>query len=126
MSSRPVLKPQLVFNNTTLAATISSLITNINMIPIVSYTVVWTGSPTGTLVVQVCNDYVPSPGGVLIPPVNAGSWKTLTTPSSVSLGGAGGSTFLDVPVTAAAWIKLLYTSSSGTGNINATLAGKVY
>lgn len=125
MSSRPLLKPQSVFTNVVLSANRTSLVTNINMISIFSYTVFWTGTPTGEFTVEVSNDYVPSPEGVLVAPANAGHWVAIPLDTDVLAVGDDGSAFIDVATIGAAWARLLYTRTSGTGTVNATITGKV-
>mgnify|MGYP000101883020 CR=1 FL=1 len=124
MSSRPLLKPQSVVTNGNMATSLTSLATNINMVSILSYTIVWTGSPTGTFSVQVSNDYIPNPLGVQDAPVNAGTWVALSLSTTVAPAGSGSSAFIDIDTCGAAWIRLVYTRSSGTGTLNATIAGK--
>lgn len=124
MSSRQLLKPQSVVTNGDLSDDLVSLITNINMISILSYTLNWTGTPTGTFNVEACNDYVPSPAGVLDDPINAGTWVPLTLSTTVSAVGSDGSAFIDIDTMGSAWVRLTYTSGSGVGVLNATIAGK--
>lgn len=124
MSSRPLLKPQLVITNGDMSADLTSLATNINMISLLSYTLVWTGTPAGTFAVSVSNDYIPNPNGVNDLPANAGTWVPLTLSSIVSAQGDDGSAHIDIDTIAAAWIRLTYAASTGAGVLNATIAGK--
>lgn len=77
---------------------------------------VWTGTPTGTNVIQVSLD-----------PVVLG-WETIgptaytITPDQPS--GSAGSNFYDLPLGAAAWIRFVYTASSGTGSLSVKIALK--
>ncbi len=124
MSSRPLLKPQAVLTAQSMAASFTSLITNVNMISILSYTLAWTGTPTGTFTVEVSNDYVPTQHGVLDPAANTGTWVALVLSVTVAATGADGSAFIDVDTMGAAWVRLKYTRDSGTGAATATIAGK--
>lgn len=124
MSQQPQLKPQKVITNASMGASIVSLITNVNLFSIFSYNLSWTGTPTGTFSVEVCNDYEPSPAGVLQSPAVAGNWVPLTLSTPVVAAGSADTAFIDIDITGAAWVRLKYTRSSGTGTLNATLAGK--
>lgn len=90
----------------------------------VSYNISWTGTPTGTFSVQVCNDYV-QPVGVQDYPLTSGTWVDIPLSSVVTAAGVADTAFIDVDVIGAAYIRLVYTRIAGTGTLNATLAGKV-
>ena len=124
MSSRPLLRPQKVVTNQSMASNVTSLVTNINMMGCVSYNISWTGTPTGTFSVQVCNDYV-QPVGVQDHPLTSGTWVDIPLSSVVTAAGVADTAFIDVDVIGAAYIRLVYTRFAGTGTLNATLAGKV-
>ena len=94
------------------------------MISCVGYTVAWTGTPTGTFSVEVSQDYV-APVGVQDEPLNAGTWVPLTLSVPVLAAGTADTAFIDVDVTGAAYVRLVYTATSGSGTLNATIAGKV-
>lgn len=90
---------------------------------------VFTGSPSGTFVVEVSSDNVqpcvvgqancpsaPNPGG------NVVNWVTYTG-SSESISAAGN--FLwNLTHAGYRWVRLVYTKSSGTGSLSATFTGK--
>lgn len=101
--------------------------TNINGLPGISFDLVWTGSPTGTFQVQVSNSYSQDPEGNVIA---AGNWTTLPTSSFSGTypvpSGSGSSGFLDVVGTEAAWVRLAYTATSGTGSLTVIAAAKVF
>ena len=130
MSTRTALRPTPVITNGDMSATsITSLVTVLQSITGCSYQAVWSGtSPVGTLSVQVSNDYaLTATGGV----ANSGTWTTITLnvggspASSVSVSGNTGSAFIDIDKTGAYAVRLVYTKGSGTGTLNATIAGKV-
>lgn len=124
MSVRPQLKPQIVVNNVIMTADVISLPSNINAFGDCSYTLNWTGTPTGTFQVEVCNDYVPSPPGVIPEEPMSGTWVPLTLSTSVTASGSAGTAAIDIVGTSFAWIRLHYVFSSGTGHLTATVAGK--
>lgn len=126
---RPFIKPNTqvpIINNVSMASNIISPVTNIFLIPGISYDLVWTGSPVGTFQVQVSNSYSQDPSGAQL---NAGSWNTLPTSSFSGTypvpAGSSGFGFLDVVGTEAAWIRLQYTATSGSGSLTVVAAAKV-
>jgi hypothetical protein len=127
MSSRPLLKPQQVMTNAVANQNRTSLVTNINMISMVSYTVFWEANVTGTFSVQVCNDYV-APVGVQNYDLDNGHWVALTLTTPVTATGTADSALIDIVLTAPAYIRLVFTDTSGgtgSGTINSWLSGKV-
>lgn len=122
MATRPYLPPYSVITNGDMSGTLTSPPTNIQQIPFISYSLVYTGTPTGTFNVQVSNDYTLNSAGAV---QNAGHWETLTLSSAVTASGSADNSFIDVRGTAAAWIRLVYTPSSGSGSLNVVVAGKV-
>ncbi len=74
---------------------------------------VWTGTPTGTMVVQVSLD-----------PTNLG-WETVSfSPTPDQPAGADGTNYFSLNQTGAAYIRLVYTRVSGTGSLSAKIAAK--
>lgn len=129
MSSRPLLAPNNflpIINGASMATSITGPATIIQMLPGISYDIAWTGTPVGTLQVQVSNTYQQnSDGSVKV----AGNWSTLP-PSSFSgtypiPAGSPGNGFLDVVGTEAYAVRLTYTAASGTGSLTVVAAGKV-
>ncbi len=89
----------------------------------ISYDVSWAGSaPVGTMVVQVSNTYTENADGTV---KNAGSWTTMPLSVVPSVSGSSGNGFIDIDVTAAYAIRLVYSRVSGTGTMNATITAKV-
>lgn len=72
---------------------------------------VWTGSPTGTLKLQISNDTEE--------PTN---WDDLDD-SSVSITTAGSETYIVAEVEYG-FVRIVYTRSSGTGSFGAKFVGK--
>lgn len=74
---------------------------------------VWTGTPTGTLAVQISLD----------PDVLG--WQTITfDPTPDQPSGSSGSDYFSINQTSAAYIRLVYTRVSGTGTLTAKIAAK--
>jgi len=127
MSSRPLLKPQQVMTNALADQNRTSLVTNINMVSMISYNVFWENNVTGDFSVEVCNDYV-APVGVQDYQLNSGHWVPLTLSTPVSAAGTADSALIDVVLTGSCYVRLVFTDTSGgtgSGVINAWIAGKV-
>lgn len=131
MSFRPELKPYQVITDGNMATSLTSLVTIIQKISLVSYTVSWSGtSPSGTLSMQISNDYEIGPTGAV---VNSGNWSALSftnhgsvTPvTSITVSGNTGADDLISDLCGAYAIRLIYTRSSGTGTLQAYICGKV-
>lgn len=137
MSTRTNLRPQIVIpspqgtpaNSGDMSSNITSAPTVLQSLSRVSYSCSWVGTaPVGTISVQVSNDYSIGPNGVV---ANAGTWNTVTLlyngvlVMSVPISGNSGNGFVEVNETAAYAIRLVYTATSGTGTLTATVVGKV-
>jgi hypothetical protein len=127
MSTRYRITPDLnnPLINQSMATSFNGPPTNINGIPGISYDLAWSGTPTGTFQVQVSNTYAQAPNGTV---TNAGNWNTLPTSSFTGTypvpAGSSGNGFLDVVGTEAAWVRLQYTASGGTGTLVVLAAAK--
>ncbi len=124
MSSRPQFSPASVITNGDMSASITSAVTIIQKLSQISYDISWTAgsSPVGVMSVQVSNTYSQDSSGAV---KNAGNWTTLTLSATPSVTGNTGNGFIDVDATGAYAIKLIYTRTSGTGTMNATISAKV-
>lgn len=130
MSDRPLIVPNLIkplINAASMATTITGPASIINRLPGISYDLSWTGAPVGTFQVQVSNTYSQNADGSV---ANAGNWNTLP-PSSFQgtypvPAGTADHGFLDVVGTEAYAIRLVYTATSGSGNLTVIPAAKVW
>lgn len=131
MSIRPELRPYQVITDGNMAANITSLVTIIQKISLVSYTISWSGtSPSGTVSMQISNDYELDPTGAV---KNAGNWSLLSfynhgtaaPVTSVTVSGNTGTDELISSLCGAYAIRLIYTRTSGTGTLQAYVCGKV-
>lgn len=123
MSSRPIAPPYSVITNGSMAGNITSAVTIIQNLSMISYDISWTGTtPVGVMTVQVSNTYAVNADGTVR---NAGNWTTLTMSSPMTVTGNSGNGFADIDATGAFAIRLVYTRTSGTGTMNATLSAKV-
>ena len=123
MSSRPMLTPFSVITNGDMSANIISAVTIVQNLSMISYDVSWTGTaPVGVMSVQVSNTYTQNADGTVR---NAGNWTTLTLSAPTNVSGATGNGFIDVDATGAFAMRLVYTWTSGTATMNATISAKV-
>lgn len=120
MASRPKLGPYPVITNGDMStASITSKNTICDNISAISYDVSWSGTaPVGTLSVQISNTPVINGEGV----ISGGQWTEIL---SQAVSGNTGNGVFDVLITAAYAIRLVYTRTSGTGSLQATVHGKV-
>ncbi len=111
-------------------ATLTSTVTNLQFLDNAGYQFNFTGSPVGTLAVQVSADYAQDELGNV---TNAGNWVPLTitywngtafiTSTSVPTS-VGSPVYLDLALLSASWIRSVYTKISGTGTLNAFITAK--
>ena len=126
MSTRFTLLPQQVATAVSMSADGYSTVTNINAISALGYTISWTNGALGTFQVEVCNDYVPSPAGVIPNDPANGTWVPVTLTTPVTSTGTANTAYIDIVGISAAWVRLHFVYSSSTGGtFSATLAGKV-
>jgi hypothetical protein len=92
---------------------------NLDQYDNVSYQVVWTGTPTGTIAVDVSNDYNPQ--------TQVGTWTDVTaslTPAPTNPAGSAGDHAIDANQIPFGWIRLRYVHASGSGQVTVTYKAK--
>lgn len=129
MSTRPYIPSEPVIVNGSMALTLTSLVTIIQRLSMISYSVLWSGStPLGNIQVQVSNDYSEYPDGSVH---NAGTWNPLplavsgTEETSIPISGNTGNGFIDIDQLGGYAIRLQYLPTSGTGTLNVIMNAKV-
>ena len=106
-----------------MSANIISAVTVIQNVYSLSYDISWTGTaPVGTMSVQVSNTYSQNQDGSVR---NPGNWTTLVLTSPTPVSGSPGNGFIDIDELGAYAVRLVYNRTSGTGTMQATIAGKV-
>ena len=122
MSSRFPLKPFSVITNGNMASNITSLPTIVQNTSMVSYDISWIGTaPNGTISVQASNTYQENAaGGVAV----AGNWTSLPLSSTPVINSNSGAGAVDIDATGFYALRLVYTANSGSGTMNAVIAGK--
>jgi hypothetical protein len=123
LASRSLIQPYPVIQNGNMASTITSAITILTNTSVVSYTYSWSGTaPSGTVSVQVSNDYSENAAGATS---NPGTWNTLPLGGTTTVSGNTGNGAIDIDITGFYAIRTVYTPVSGTGTLQATIKGKV-
>lgn len=123
MASRPIIKPFSVITSGDLSGNITSIVSIIDNLSMASYSLSWVGSsPSGTVNVQVSNDYTENVDGSVR---NAGTWNNLPLSISPAVSGNTGNGFIDIDAQAGYALRLTYTRISGTGTLQALVTGKV-
>jgi len=123
MSSRPQFNPFPVIVDGDMSGNIISAVTIIQKLSMISYDISWSGTtPVGAMSVQVSNSYSQNADGSVR---NAGNWTTLTLSSPPTVSGNTGNGFIDVDATGAFAMRLVFTRTSGTGTMQATISAKV-
>jgi hypothetical protein len=120
--------PVQIVTNQSMTTSFNSIGIDCNQHALASIQAEWTGATaTGTLKLQISDDIVPvqpttgnpvgaNPAGEVV------NWSDYTG-STTTVSGPGNFMWNMVYV-GFRWVRLVYTSSSGTGTLNATFAGK--
>lgn len=117
-----IIDPVKIVTVGDMSSSINSIGINVRQFALCSIQAVWTGSPVGNFTVQTSNDIVPISAGS-DPASNVVNWTTYTGSSSAA-GGSAGDLMYVLDFSPYAWIRLAYTSTSGTGTLNSTFLGK--
>lgn len=79
---------------------------------------IWTGTPTGTFIIQVSNKPAPVES-------TDTDWTTLSLAVAITQpAGSASNDFVDLSTLPARWARPKYTNASGTGNIQAWCTAK--
>ncbi len=107
------ITPVQLISNGNMSGSLSA-IQQLEQIYAYSVEAVYTGSPDGTLLLQASNDWNPG--------TSTGTWTTIDD-SSNSITGAG-SSFWNVTSSNYAYVKFVYTATSGSGTLNVFFYGR--
>lgn len=114
MSNKTLFTNSIITAGDMSQTSLTSRVTKIQFEDNIGLQISWTGSPVGTLAVQVSADQI--------------SWISLPTSAFVGTypvpGTSSSPGYLDINQTSAPFIRLVYTRSSGTGVLNALIVGK--
>jgi len=107
MARKHVTPEKQVFDNFDLSAAGTSIETDCEQLDRIRYDLNWTGAPIGNISVQVSNTKA------------VGSWKTLGIDPSLDIVGIAGSAEIDIENICWKYVRLSWSFSGGTGNLNA-------
>lgn len=110
-SLRPI---PIITNGDMSQASLTSIVVPIQFEDNVGMQFVWTGSPVGTFTVQVSLDQI---NWSTIPPTSFSG--TYPIPGTTSSPG-----YLDMALLSAAFVRVIYTKSSGSGTLNVLCVAK--
>ena len=109
MGVKRVIDTYQLITDGDMSSDVTSDTTNILYTDRVSYQISYTGTPTGSFSVQISNDET--------------TWENMTLSTAVSAAGSADNHFIDCE-TGAKYIRLKYTSSSGSGTLQVKLVAK--
>ena len=111
-------KFQTINNGDMSQSSITSSVTNIQYLDSIGIQLQWTGSPVGSLAIQLSADYAQDAQGNV---TNSGNWTTM---QSISTTG-GSPVYVDITETSSPFIRVVYTKTSGTGTLNGFITAKM-
>jgi hypothetical protein len=120
---KTVLLPSKIIDAGDMSTNLTSKVTDIRYLDNIAIQLNWTGSPTGTFVIEGSLDYVPPPsaGGTA---VNAGTWNAIPVSPTPAPAGSADSQLIELNQKAFPFIRTRYVKTSGTGTCNAYISGK--
>lgn len=111
MSVKAVITPYPVITNGDMSGTLTSLATDVLSCDNIAYQVVYTGSPVGDFAIEGT--------------VNGTNWEPLDLGNpSPEASGSSGSFVVSLKGIPYAKLRLVYTATSGTGNLSVWVMGK--
>lgn len=122
MASRSTLEPIKLFAAQDMTSTLHSAPFLVNQPTLVSISLGWTGTPTGTFQLEVSNDVTFYANGTVN---NPGTWTSLPLSHTPTASGSTGSDFINAQGVAAYAARLSYTAASGSGSLTAIAMAKV-
>jgi len=115
MANRPILKPFVVLDKGDMSGNLTSKVTILNGLSMFSYQINWNGtSPVGTITLQNSDDYTQDAAGNVL---NPGTWNNMVLSAPTPVSGNTGQGFIDVLQCSAYAVRIIYTATSGTGQM---------
>ena len=110
-------KYNLLSNSASMSSSINSFGVDLNQVYLITFQAIWTGSPTGTLQIQLsCDNVQPVNIPGIDPTANVVNWTTITG-SSVALAGSAGTYAWPIEDLGFRWVRAQYLFTSGTGSL---------
>lgn len=116
-----LLFPIPIFVNALMTTTLTSKAYKINLQDNIGIQLDWTGTPVGTVTVQISSDHIQDLNGNI---QNAGHFIALPLNPSIAATGAASDAYIDLNQMTAQFVQVVYTFTSGTGTLNGTLVAK--
>lgn len=111
MPRKNALLPVTIISAGDMSGSLTSTVLPIQFEDNIGLQFVWTGTPTGTIAVQVSMDQT--------------TWTSLTfNPSITQPAGSAGGLYIDINQISAPFMRATYTFSSGTGALTLKACGK--
>lgn len=119
-STKNVLPPYHAIIAQSMAADITSPVSNIQYLDNCMIQLNFTGTPTGTFDVQVSEDY-----RFQGDPSNTGNWVSLPLAPAPLASGSADQIVLDLNQLPGPWIRVVYSRTSGTGTLDMYITAKM-
>lgn len=116
-----VIKPVKIFDAVAMTASRTSEVIEIMDQDNVAIQLNWTGAPVGTFSFQISNDYVEDDRGNVL---NQGNWITLPLSPAISAAGSPDQALVDLNQMGAAYVRVVFNFTSGSGTLNGFLTAK--
>ena|SRR5271165_5817897 len=120
MAQNPIWSKHFIVAQS-MASTINSVALSMQNQDNAYFSLIWTGTPTGTFNVQISNDHQQDGNGNV---QVAGTWATVTLNTPITATGSANNAGIIVNGIAAPWIRINYTASSGSGTLDAYFSAK--
>lgn len=120
-ANKNLLLKKQIFTSASMAASLTSTVTEIQFLDNIGIELVFTGSPFGTFSVQGSVNYAQDALGNV---TNAGNWVSVTLSPAPVASGSGDQILIDMNQLSFPWIRAIFTRSSGTGTLNGFICGK--
>lgn len=116
-----LLKPVHLINAASMAISITSEAQEIQNQDNIGIQLNWTGTPTGPFAIQISADHLQDiEGNIQV----AGHWITLPLSPAISASGSPDSAYIDLNQMSARYMRIVYTSVSGAGTLDAFVMAK--
>lgn len=112
---KPILPPTNILSDGDMSGDLESAVQPIPYIDDVGIQCIWEGDAVGVLAIQGCLDY-----NAQVP--DDAHWVTVLT---ANVSGVDGVWLADMDLLSFPWIRVIYTSTSGTGTLKVLVTGKM-
>lgn len=110
----------MLVNNQSMAGSFQSAPVSTERFDRIMLEIICTGTPTGTVSLQVSNDFLPVNQQQI---VSSANWNDIPL-SLTALTGGPETYIIDMVETAGPWLRINYVQSGGTGTMNAVITAK--